>query len=405
MSDGQLLERFAAGRDGGAAAFEALVARHGPMVWGVCRAVLGDPHDADDAFQATFLILVRRAGSIRNHDAFGPWLHAVAHRVAVRARAVAARRRAREHSSAALERWPAVCQGDPDLCATLHEEIDRLPERYRVTIVLCDLEGCTHAEAARQLRWPIGTVSGRLSRARGLLRSRIARRGLTGPAGVLAAAEVPQGAHTAVPPALIDATLRAAAAAASPSGMLVRGILRAILLGKAKAAAAVLLAGGVVAACVGPIARPGPAKSQPRPREAPVPKSVSRAPAGLRQRIIALEAQVTLRGRADEVTSRAFAPDGKTLATGSRDTTVKLWDVATGQVKSTLTGHSAPILSLMFTPDGSALASASPGQLKLWDVATGREMASLSWPPAIEMKRDEPPRHRGTAAQTRSRSG
>src|SRR5436305_14938435 len=130
LTDGQLLERFGAGRGGGEAAFEALVARHGPMVLGVCRQILGDRNDADDAFQATFLVLVRRAGAIRKRDSLGSWLYGVARRVALRAKAQAARRRLRERPG--VESIPCaerVGDGD-DRRASLHDEIQRLPEKY-----------------------------------------------------------------------------------------------------------------------------------------------------------------------------------------------------------------------------------------------------------------------------------
>src|SRR5262245_50327437 len=200
MSSGQLgavlrqLRRMAASRGGGGHtdalllegflrrreedAFTALVRRHGPMVLSVCRQVLRDRHDAEDAFQATFLVLVRRAGSIHQPERLGNWLYGVAYRVAARARAVAARRHQRERDGVDLQApAPAGDAGGNDLRPILHEELDRLPEKYRVPVVLCYLEGLTNEEAARQLAWPVGTVKGRLARARDVLRGRLARRG------------------------------------------------------------------------------------------------------------------------------------------------------------------------------------------------------------------------------------
>src|SRR5262249_21871739 len=156
--DGQLLERFAT-RGGEAAelAFAALVERHGPMVLRACRAVLRDEHEAHDAFQATFLVLVRRAGSLWVRDSLGPWLHQVACRVAWCARSASARRR-RHERQAAERSGPAASEASRDeLGPVLHEEIDRLPEPYRAAIVLCCLEGLTLEQAARRLGWPIGT--------------------------------------------------------------------------------------------------------------------------------------------------------------------------------------------------------------------------------------------------------
>ena len=179
LTDGQLLERFATG--GGEAAelaFAALVERHGPMVLRVCRHVLADPNDAEDAFQATFLILVKKARSLWVQDSLGPWLHRVAHRVATRARFSAARLREHEKRAAATRPTLVRERGDWDeLLSYLHEEIDRLPERSRMPVVLCDLQGLTHEKAARHLGWPVGTVKSRLARGRELLRGRLSRRG------------------------------------------------------------------------------------------------------------------------------------------------------------------------------------------------------------------------------------
>ena len=214
LTDGQLLERFATRRGEAAeAAFEGLVARHGPMVLRVCRALLRDPHDADDAFQATFLVLARRAGSIGERDVLGPWLYGVARRVALKARGVAARRRAREGGNL-LDDPPVDPAEGPwiDLRPVLHEELDRLPDKYRKPVVLCHLQGLTHAEAAQELAWPVGTVSVRLSRAKKLLRDRLTRRGLTATATLWAAGLAAEGATAAVPAALLRSTTLAALA-------------------------------------------------------------------------------------------------------------------------------------------------------------------------------------------------
>ncbi len=188
VTDGELLSRFLNRRPSEAeAAFEVLVRRHGPMVLGVCRHVLNEPQDAEDAFQATFLLLVRKAGSIRDREALGHWLYEVAYRTAVRAKANAARRNARERQGAAM----LATGHDHDVAwnelrPVLHEEIGRLPEKYRKPVILSYLEGRTNEEVASLLDWPVGTVKGRLSRARDLLRSRLTRRGLALSAGLLA---------------------------------------------------------------------------------------------------------------------------------------------------------------------------------------------------------------------------
>ena len=203
LSDAQLLGRFRIDRD--ETAFVALVARHGPMVLAVCRGVLRDPHAAEDAFQATFLILVRRAGSLWVGESLGGWLHCVAHRVALQARADAARRRARElKAGGAVPQAGHPGRPDDDLRALLHEEIGRLPDRLRLPVVLCDLEGLTRDQAAERLRWSEGTVRGRLARARTKLRERLTRRGVTLPAAAMAAALASEASAATVPDAVAD---------------------------------------------------------------------------------------------------------------------------------------------------------------------------------------------------------
>ena len=151
------------------AAFETILARHGGLVWTVCRQVLGDAHAAEDAFQATFLVLVRRAASlrVREQGSLGPWLYGVAYRIALKARQGAARRRTRERRVAktAVE-TPSDAVEHDELHALLHDEVNRLPAKYRAPVVLCYFEGRTHEEAAAALQWPVGTVRSRLSRAR-----------------------------------------------------------------------------------------------------------------------------------------------------------------------------------------------------------------------------------------------
>ena len=209
LTDGQLLERFATARgEAGELAFAALVERHGPMVLGVCRSVLRDHHDAHDAFQATFLVLVRRGRSLWVRDSLGPWLHQVAIRTAKCARASAIRRTRMERSAMPLEQTPAS-EAD-DFVPLLHEEINRLPERYRAAIVLCDLQGRTHEQAARHLGWPVGTVKSRQARGRNKLRDRLRRRGVAPESSAMLFAVKPGGFAAIVPPALAEAATRAA---------------------------------------------------------------------------------------------------------------------------------------------------------------------------------------------------
>ncbi len=213
QGDGPLLRRFAAERDEGA--FAALLQRHGPLVFEVCRRVLGDRHDAEDAFQAAFLVLAKKAASVRRGEALAAWLHRVALNVSRTLRAGAAVRRAHERQAALMAPAAVADQGvSHDWQPVLHEEVDRLPEKYRVPVVVCYFQGATHEEAARRLGWPVGSVKGRLARARDLLRARLTRRGLAVTGAGLAAALAP-GAAAAVPPALLGPTLRAAVAFAA----------------------------------------------------------------------------------------------------------------------------------------------------------------------------------------------
>jgi RNA polymerase sigma factor (sigma-70 family) len=230
MDEGELLRRFASRRD--PVALEALVVRHGPMVLGVCRRVLGNRHASEDAFQATFLVLAKKAGTIRDPDRLGPWLHGVAHRVAVRSRADLARRNAHEKSGAE-EAAMAASSSEPDfdraeMRATLDEEVGRLPEKFRDPIVLCYLDGLTHDEAAVRLRCPVGTVRSRLSTGRARLRDRLVRRGVVVPSGVFASALIAEAASAAVSPALLVSTVRASTAfAAGLTGATAAGVVSA----------------------------------------------------------------------------------------------------------------------------------------------------------------------------------
>lgn len=234
LTDHQLIERFTTRRaEAAEAAFEALVNRHGPMVLRVVKGILRDPHDVEDAFQATFLVLVRKAHSIGERDLLGPWLHGVARRVALKARGVAWRRSRRE-GGVIDDPADGATEGPwLDLRPLLHEELDRLPDKYRKPVILCHLQGLTHAEAAQELAWPVGTVSVRLSRARKLLKDRLTRRGLTVQGSFLTVGLGAEGATAVVPQALIQATAQAAVAASAGSLLATGGLSAgAILLTK-----------------------------------------------------------------------------------------------------------------------------------------------------------------------------
>jgi RNA polymerase sigma factor (sigma-70 family) len=248
LTDGQLLERFLGQRDD--ASFESLIQRHGPMVLGVCRRVLRNEADAEDAFQATFLVLVRKAASIVPRGMVGNWLYGVAHNTARKAKAMNNRRRARERDAGMRPRPEPPAEGWQKLQAVLDDELSRLPEKYRAPIVLCELEGKPIKEAARQLGWAQGTLAGRLSRGRSLLARRVARHGLT--LGGLAAALSAGAATAGVPAPLVDSTVQAAAAFAAGQALaagvvpahvavLTEGVLKGMLLTKLKVATAVAL--------------------------------------------------------------------------------------------------------------------------------------------------------------------
>jgi len=251
LTDGQLLARFLASRD--EAAFAALVRRHGRLVLGVCRRVLGHEQDAEDCFQATFLVLARRAGAIRKRDALASWLYAVAYRVAREAQAVNLRRRARERQVEAMPH-PEVQPAQPqDWRPLLDRELSALPERYRAPLVLCDLEGRSRREAAQQLGVPEGTLSSRLARARALLAKRLAKCGVS-LSGTALAAGLVEGAGAAPALPSVSSTVTVAAGRALTTGVvsakvlaLTEGVMRAMLLTKLKVAAWVAL----LAVCVG----------------------------------------------------------------------------------------------------------------------------------------------------------
>jgi RNA polymerase sigma factor (sigma-70 family) len=250
LSDGQLLERFVRAREG--AALEVLVRRHAPMVWGVCRRVLGNHHDTEDAFQATFLVLVRKAASIAPREMVGNWLYGVAHQTALKARATAARQRTRERQLADLPE-PATREADRghEIQVVLDQELSRLPDKYRIAIVFCDLEGKTRKEAARQLGVPEGTLAARVARGRMLLGKRLARYGLSVSAGALAqqagAAYVPASALTATIQAVnLSAMGQATGVLAAPVAALTEGVLNAMFMTKVRITVGIALVLGAL---------------------------------------------------------------------------------------------------------------------------------------------------------------
>jgi RNA polymerase sigma factor (sigma-70 family) len=309
LTDGQLLERFLATRD--EAAVEVLVRRYGPLVFGAVRRVLHNAHAAEDAFQATFLVLVRKAPSLDRGKPLAGWLYTVAYRLALRARANELRR-LRCEGQAARGRPPAdgPAPSPSDLAVALEEELHRLPERHRVPLVLCYLEGMTNDQAAAALDCPRGSMAARLAQARERLRECLARRGFVAPAAGIAAALAAAGARAAVPLPLLDSTARAAlwfareeacaaGVASSQAVGLARGALRATFLSRLKVAGALLLVvavlgtGTTLLLKAAPPAGPLAQAAGPRPPEAgpqPAPAAGGGANAALRygQAFIAL---------------------------------------------------------------------------------------------------------------------
>jgi RNA polymerase sigma factor (sigma-70 family) len=252
-TDDELMRRYLQHRDEGT--FEALVRRHAALVFGVCRRVLRDSAAAEDAFQATFLLLLRKADTIRRREALACWLYGVAYRVAVRARVNERRRRQKEKEAAAMKPVPAGAEVDGlEARELLDQEISRLPEKYRAPLILCYLQGQTHEEAARHLGWPSGTVKGRLVRAREVLRGRLGRRGLAVPAGAWVALLAEQA--SAAPTSWVAATLLAvhlwtkgqtAAGAFSANAVaLAEGVMRSMFLKKVMTRGAILVAGFIL---------------------------------------------------------------------------------------------------------------------------------------------------------------
>jgi HlyD family secretion protein len=285
LGDGPLLERFATLRGEEAElAFAALMARHGPMVLRVCRRVLRDEHDAHDAFQATWLVLARKAGSLRDRGSVGNWLFGVASRVSLDARASSSRRRLHEqrYAESQTDQAPADDRDAHDLGAVLHEELGRLPERYRSPIVLCYLEGLSHEEAALRLGRPVGTVRSRLARGRDRLRSRLAARGVVASAGALTTA-LARDASASLPTALVHSTIQAAARFAAiraatagavisaQAVVLCEGVLHTMLWTQLKTIAAIVLVAGTLLATGAGIAAVHAEKGQGD--DPPVPKS------------------------------------------------------------------------------------------------------------------------------------
>jgi RNA polymerase sigma factor (sigma-70 family) len=408
QTDAQLLEGFLACRD--ESAFAALVRRHGPMVLAVCQRVLRDRHDAEDAFQATFLVLLRKAGSLRGPGRVGNWLYGVAYRTALKAKTTLLRRRLHEKQ---LEDLPGA---EPvaelvwqELRVVLDEELQHLPEKYRAPVVLHYLEGQTKRATAHHLGCPEGTVSIRLARARELLRRRLARRGVALSVGVVAAA-LAQTTASAVPPALASATVKAAVLLAAGQAVtsvvstqviaLTQGVLRAMFLTKLNATTGLLLTVCLGASAVGVAAYPvlgagdskpevavtdkaptpaplradqePPKADSPKEKPADAPKEKPADPPKDKPADSEEKAPPALLALNHDgaVHSIAFSPDGKTIATACADKLVRLWDVETGKEVQRLQGMTDPVLRVVFSADGQSVLATGGGVVSTicrWD--------------------------------------
>ncbi len=368
LSSAALLTRFVQSRD--EAAFSALVRRHGALVLGLCRRWLGRHHDAEDVFQATFLVLARRAASIRKKEALASWLHGVALRLARKALAAAAshsRPIRATHFVEPLEPLDQLCARE--LRQGLDDELHRLPECYRAPLVLCYLQGRTQEEAARELGWSKGTMRRRLGRGRDLLRARLAGRGLA-PAPLLGSPLLGGSPLLPIPAALADRAVQTAltpGALSRPVADLAAAAAGARGCGRLRAALALLLAGGVVAVVVGMAenqasgpAEALPARTAPPHKARAVPREVKPLP---------------------YTWALAFTPDGKTLVTCGAEGWIRLWDPETGRLRRRFGRKDiVQIDGLTLADDGRTLATLTywsrprgiSHTAEVWDVAAGK---------------------------------
>jgi RNA polymerase sigma factor (sigma-70 family) len=387
-SDEVLLRRFATDHD--ESAFAALLHRHASMVLGVCQRLLPHAPDAEDAFQATFLVLLRKAGSLQGHESLSGWLHETAHRLALKARALAARRAVCESKAPDRSaRDPLADITGRELLAVLDDELARLSEKLRTPLILCCLEGATRDQAARQLGWSVRTLKRRLERGRAVLQARLRRRGLMSSAA--AAMLLAPPAAPSAPTALLGATARAATQQASagalptPVAALVEAAMNAAGLSWVKLAAVVLLALSLTTAGVGALVYRSPTRLPPENKVVGPASDQPRQdlhgdslPAGAVARL-----GLARLHQGGAVLGLAFAPNGKIVASCGgdhcgEDRAIHLWDVATGKEAGCLRGYEC-IQQLRFSPDGKLLASAGWGSsVRLWDVATYRERLRCS---------------------------
>jgi RNA polymerase sigma factor (sigma-70 family) len=403
LTDGKLLERFVRERD--EAAFAVLMHRHGPMVFGVCRRMLGDGHDADDAFQATFLVLVRRAASVEPHSPLASWLYGVAQRVALKARARAA---ARHHRQRELTDMPRKEPLDDmtwrELRPLLDEEVGRLPEKCRVPMVLCYFEGKSYDEAAQELGWPKSTLASRLGRGRELLRQRLVKRGITLSAGAVATALIEHTAQAGAAALLTINTVKAAASAVAGKPI-TQGLFSAQALAlaeetmktmigiKGKVVAVLLALGLAVGAAYAGyeawVRQAPPGQQGPRAQRDPDKKEAADPAVDLPGD--PLPAGAVARMGKDrwlhDIMARfvAFTPDGKKVVTVSVDRTIRVWDFPSGKeirrihLPAPDLSAANPWQDAALSNDGKTIATWLPekSSIYLHDLATGKQLQGL----------------------------
>jgi RNA polymerase sigma factor (sigma-70 family) len=401
LTDRELLHRF---KNHDENAFRALVRRHGLMVYRTCRRAIANEHDAEDAWQQTFMVLATRSALGSWQESVAGWLHETARRIALKSRTTADRRRNSEH------RLPSRQPGIPldeitgrELQETLDVELARLPEKYRLPLVLCLLEGATRDEAAHRLGWPLSTVKHRVHQGRELLRKRLVQRGLTLSSVLGAAALAGSSAQAAVPSVLVTSTIHAGLQLAGKTQIaamksarflaLVQRIVKSVLFSKPKLGAALVLGTGLLAVSAGLLALTrgpepipiDPAKSRPEQQQArPADKQQPVAEVDLFGDRLPPEAMARLgtirfqHGASPRAI--AFAPDGRTLASAGIDGTVHIWETSTGKELTRIEDERIPegagaVFGLAYSPDGKTIAGAQINHPPcLWDAATGKEL-------------------------------
>lgn len=366
ITDGDWLERFIHRKDSDA--FATLLRLHGPMVLGVCRRILRNESDAEDAFQATFLVLIRKAASIVPRNMVGNWLYGVACTTALKARAMKTKRTTKERQ--ALPPPKNEDQSNEELQAILDQELQSLPKIYRTAIVLCELEGKSIKQAAQQLGCPAGTVGARLARGRSLLARRLKRRQVTLTSTGLAAFLAHASADAGLPPLLMNSTVHAAASLVAGTGTLQglystnvltlsNGVLKAMLLSKLKLLAVSVGAISLGATILAGAAEPGRAMG-------------GAGSAALIATSVVTQAQPPKPVKAAHfIWAVAFTPDGKSLVVSEGTNLVRLWDMTTQLPGKSFVGASKIIRSVAISPDGKLLAAGGDeGVVFVWDMAT-----------------------------------